>query len=63
MTILEARDYTGYSETSLNEAISNALQKADKHYHFEVIETRSSLFPDKSHYHVTLTAYDDPYNN
>jgi flavin-binding protein dodecin len=58
--MLEAKDYTGYSETSLNEAIANALQKADKQYRFEVIETRSSLFPDKCHYHVTLTAYGEP---
>ena len=58
MTILEARDYTGYSEASLDEAIADALQKAEDHCRFEVIETRSSLFPDsKSQYHVTLTAY------
>lgn len=55
--VIEARDYTGYSEASLDEAIANALQKADKHCRFEVIETRSSLFPNKAQYHVTLTAY------
>lgn len=58
MTILEARDYTGYSEASLDEAIADALQKAKEHTHFEVIETRSSRFPDnKCHYHVTLTTF------
>ena len=55
MTILEARDYIGYSEASLDDAIADALQKADKNCRFEVIETRSSLFPNKSQYHVTLT--------
>lgn len=60
MTILDARDYTGYSEASLDEAIADALQKADDHNHFEVIETRSSRFPDnKCHYHVTLTTFCD----
>jgi len=58
MTILDAHDYTGYSETSLNEAINDALQKADEHSHFEVIETRSSRYTDDScHYHVTLTTF------
>lgn len=58
MTNLDARDYTGYSEDSLNEAIADALQKADDHSYFEVIETRSSRYPDnKCQYHVTLTIY------
>lgn len=58
MTIFDAHDYIGYSENSLNEAINDALQKADDHNHFEVIETRSSRFADETcHYHVTLTAF------
>ena len=58
MTNLDAHDYTGYSQASLNEAITDALKKADKHSHFEVIETRSSRFSDdKCHYQVTLTIY------
>jgi len=60
MTILDARDYTGYSEASLDEAIADALQKADEHSHFEVIETRSSHFPNNQcHYYVTLTTFCD----
>lgn len=58
MTNLDARDYTGYSEASLNDAIADALRKADDHSHFEVIETRSSRYhDDKCKYHVTLTIY------
>ena len=60
MKNLEAQDYTGYSEESLDEAITDALQKASKPSRFEVIETRSSRFvDDKCHYHVTLTAFSD----
>lgn len=58
MTVLDAKDYTGYSEISLDAAIADALQKADKHQRLEVIETRSSHLPDNTaRYHVTLTAY------
>ncbi|MDP1603516.1 MAG: hypothetical protein Q8M03_09655 [Legionella sp.] len=58
MTTLPARDYTGYSELSLDEAISDALQQAEELSQFKVIETCSSHFPDdKCHYHVTLTAF------
>lgn len=60
MTILETRDYIGYSETSIADAIANALQKAGEHSHFQVIETRSSQFPDnKCYYHVTLTTFNE----
>jgi dodecin len=58
MTILPAHDYTGYSESSLNEAIANALRQAEEDSQFKVIETCSSHFPDnKCQYHVTLTAF------
>lgn len=58
MINIDARDYTGYSEASLNDAIEDALQKADGHSYFEVIETRSSRYSDnKCQYHVTLTIY------
>jgi len=55
---MKTRDYTGYSDESLNEAINNALQKSEEHSHFEVIETRSSQFrDDRRHYQVTLTTF------
>jgi flavin-binding protein dodecin len=60
MIISKKRDYTGFSEESLNEAIANALEKAKKHSHFEIIEARSSQFADnKRHYHVTLATFCD----
>ncbi|WP_419419899.1 hypothetical protein ACNVED_00920 [Legionella sp. D16C41] len=58
MIISKTRDYTGFSEESLNEAISNALEKAENHSHFEVIEARSSQFADnKRYYYVTLATF------
>ena len=59
MIIPQAKDFTGYSENSLDEAISDALQQARDHAHVEVIETCSSMHPEKSQYHVTLTAVED----
>jgi flavin-binding protein dodecin len=57
MTAKVTIDYTGYSKESLDEAIIDALQKAGKPTHFEVIETRSSHLPDNNcQYSVTLTA-------
>lgn len=55
---MKTRDYTGYSAESLNDAINNALQKAEDHHYFEVIETKSSQFRDeRRHYQVTLTTF------
>ncbi|STX50124.1 Uncharacterised protein [Legionella busanensis] len=60
MIISKTRDYTGFSEESLNEAILNALEKAQEHSHVEVIESRSSLFTDNiRHYYVTLATFCD----
>lgn len=60
MTILRNRDYTGYSDTSLEHAIANALEKAGKDANrIKVIETRSSQPDDKRHYQATLTTFTD----
>ena len=60
MTSIRTRDYTGYSEAGLDEAIENALQKAGEFNRVEVIETRSSHFnEDKKHYQVTLTTFNN----
>lgn len=58
MLSLNTREYTGFSEESLNEAISNALEKAEQHHNFKVIEARSSQFSDnKRQYYVTLATF------
>jgi flavin-binding protein dodecin len=56
MTTIKPKDYTGYSELSIDAAIVDALAKAGKNQHVEVIETRSSQKgADSNQYHVTLT--------
>ena len=60
MMITKTRDYTGYSDESIDKAIQNALQKAGDHTRFEVIETRGSqIGEDKRHYQITLTTFSD----
>ena len=60
MTIKKTRDYTGYSDESIDEAVQNALQKAGEHSRFEVIETRGSQLNDnKRHYQIMLTTFSD----
>lgn len=57
MSSLKTSDYTGYSHASIDEAVSDALEKAGHHQHVEVIETRSSkLSQDERHYQVTIKA-------
>lgn len=51
-------EYTGYSDSGIDEAIQNALRKAGEHTHFEIIETRGSqIGENKRHYQVTITAF------
>lgn len=58
MTTLLTKDYTGYSNSGLDDAIGNALQEAGDYQHVEVIETRSSYRPEGSRqYQVTLTTF------
>lgn len=53
-------EYTGYSDSGINEAIQNALQKASEHKHIEIIETRSSQTgEDKRYYQVTISTFSD----
>ncbi|OGV41160.1 MAG: hypothetical protein A3F46_09215 [Legionellales bacterium RIFCSPHIGHO2_12_FULL_42_9] len=60
MTIIKTEDYTGYSESSIDDAITDALEKAGKHRRVEVIETRSSQQGENQcQYQVTLTTQDD----
>ncbi|MGQ3891686.1 hypothetical protein [Legionella sp. CNM-4043-24] len=55
MMKLKQNDFTGYSESSMDEAIHNALQKAGSHSHVRIIETQSSQLSDKKRfYQVTL---------
>lgn len=55
---MKTRDYTGYSNESLQQAIHDALKKSDEHSHFEVIETRSSQFVDeRRQYQATVTTF------
>lgn len=61
MKTIKTKDYNGYSEVSIDEAMMDALKKTDKKHHIEVIETRSSKNEQKhkSQYQVTLTTADD----
>lgn len=50
--------YVGSSSSGIEDAIQNALKKAEKHSHFEIIEARSSYQEDKKNfYQVTLALY------
>ena len=54
-----SREFTGHSENGLEEAIQDALSKAEEYQRVEVIETRSSFLSDeKRHYQVTLATHD-----
>ena len=56
----KTEDYTGYSESSIGDAITDALEKVGKHKRIEVIETRSSKQgEDQCQYQVTLAIQDD----
>lgn len=53
-------DYTGYSETGIEEAIANALKKAGEPARFEVVETLGAQDQaEQRHYQVTLKAFSD----
>ncbi|MCE3045528.1 MULTISPECIES: hypothetical protein [Legionella] len=61
MTLLNTRDYTGYSESSLEEAIAQALAKSGKdHDQVKIIETRSAQPQDnKRYYQATLSTFSE----
>ena len=59
MPTIKEKDYTGFSHSSIEDAVTDALEKAGKPERVEVIETRSSKQSQKkSEYHVTLTTLD-----
>ncbi|MFC3908233.1 hypothetical protein ACFORL_03980 [Legionella dresdenensis] len=58
MTAIKTEDHTGYSDTSLQDALQEALNKAKEYNQLMVVETRSSqMANDKRQYQVTLTTY------
>jgi dodecin len=57
---IKTEDFTGYSELSIDDAVTDALEKAGQFQRIEVIETRSSQHGEnQSQYQVTLKARDD----
>lgn len=60
MTIVKNKDFTGYSESGLEDALAQALQKAGEYQRVEVIETRSSHTTEENKsYQVTIATYKD----
>jgi dodecin len=60
MITTKTGEFIGYSNSSIDEAIKNALQKAGEHSYFEVIETLGShLGEGIRHYQVTIAAFFD----
>lgn len=60
MTTLKKGDYTGFSDSCIEEALDNALQQAGEPNHFQIIETLGSfIIENKSQYQVTITAFFD----
>lgn len=60
MTKTMSKDFTGYSETGIEEAIQDALNKAGNYVRVEVVETRGSQSKgDSRQYQVTLTTFDE----
>jgi flavin-binding protein dodecin len=59
MIIKKTGDYTGTSDSDLNDAIKNAFAKAGEHKSFEIVETSCSQSREYSRcYQVTLSTYD-----
>lgn len=60
MTIKKTGDFTGYSDSGIDEAIQDALEKAGDHARIEVVETRGSQTTDDTRqYQVTLATFDE----
>lgn len=60
MTTIKSKDYTGYSDIDLEDAITIALKKAQPYQHVKIIETKSSSTSiDVHRYQVTLTTFID----
>ena len=53
--MIKNKEFKGYSDLSLDQAIENARDKAEKQESLKIIEAQSSLFSDEiCHYQVTL---------
>lgn len=60
MSIIKLGDYTGYSETGIEEAVADALEQAGEHTRIEIVETRGSQAKGKHrHYQVTVATFDE----
>lgn len=60
MTPVKPTDFTGYSDSGLDDALTQALQQAGDYHRVEVVETRSSHTSDRhKSYQVTITTYQD----
>lgn len=59
-TTVTKKEYTGFSDLGITEALKNALQEVGEHTRFEVIETQGSqIGEDKTQYQVTIAAFFD----
>ncbi len=60
MTIIKAGEFTGYSDSGIDEAIQDALEKAGDYARVEVVETRGSQTKGSNRrYQVTLATFDE----
>lgn len=60
MTRKKVGDFTGYSNSGIDEAIQDALDKAGDYTHIEVVETRGSqVKEDTPQYQVTIATFDE----
>lgn len=58
MTLIKKGDFTGFSDSCLEEALQNALQKVGEHSHFEIIETLGSVVDEsKPLYQIIIRAF------
>ncbi|KTD20161.1 dodecin domain-containing protein [Legionella londiniensis] len=58
MIIKKIGYFTGYSNSGIQEALENALEKAGDHLHFEVVETSCFQAGENDReYQVTLSTY------
>ena len=58
MTLLKPNDFTGYSDSGIDKAIQDALQKAGDYVRIEIVETRGSYARgDNREYHATVTTF------
>lgn len=60
MMIKKIGDFTGYSESAIDEAVQDALDKAGEYSRVEVVETRGSHIKGLNRrYQVTLATFDE----